>query len=283
MVPRRPGRRSLSRWRDVPTEPLQDVALSAPAARFGLRPLARKLLLVPSVTHFVPSCTRTLGVALACSAALVATGARADGLEATARDGAPWTGVYICPEVRLDRDCSRGAMVSLAPPDAPEGAAREQHLATFIDRGPILRERSLLTENGRAPMESGVETDPAIKWRVRHELLVLLAELANRPELRGWVSRYQLKPDIERLRAMRADEELSVQRRRATLTEIEDETGSERGGMTAEAFFAGATLFTLGAALGSVTPSAEANTPHAKVRPKFGTPGIKLKGQFDAF
>ena len=236
------------------------------------------------MTHFVPSYTRTLGAALACSAALLVTGgARADELEATTPDGAEWSGVYVCPEVRLDRDCPRGAMVSLAPPGAPDGAERKRHVASFIERGPILRERSLLTKNGRPPMESGVETDPAIKWRVRHEFFVLLAELANRPELRGWVARYQLRPDVERLRAMRADEELTVQRRRGTLTEIEDETGSERGGMTGGAFFAGATLFGLGALLGSVTPSAEANTPHAKIRPKFGTPGIKLKGQFDAF
>jgi hypothetical protein len=201
--------------------------------------------------------------------------------------------VYICSEIRLDGGCDRRAALPIeserdATADTPSvGTGREpaqdKRVAAWIQHGPVVPDRNTLLENGRAPMENGVETDPSLKWEVRHEFLMILAEAADRPALRTFVSRYQLKPDVEQVRAMRATYELERQRRRATYPEIEEELGSERSGMSAAAFITGTSLFTAAAAVTAVSDSAPTNTPHAKIRPKFGTPGIKLKGQFDFF
>jgi hypothetical protein len=212
---------------------------------------------------------------------------------ATADAVVDWSDVYICAEIRLDGRCDRRAALAIeseaaANPAATSGTqgdpAHGRRVAAWIQHGPVVPDRKPHLENGRAPMENGVETDPSLKWEVRHEFLMILAEAADRPALRTFVSRYQLKPDVEQVRAMRATYELERQRRRATYPEVEEELGSERvSGMTTGAFIAGTTLFTGAAALTAMSDSAPANTPHAKIRPKFGTPGIKLKGQFGFF
>ena len=130
-------------------------------------------------------------------------------------------------------------------------------------------------------MDAGAEVVPSIKWRVRHEFFVMAAELVDRPGLRSFVARYRARPDVSKIRAFRATAEIDAQQRRATLLEIEEELGSERGGLTAIAAVAGLTLFGAAIAIDVATESPPPNATYAAIRPKFGTPGIKLKGQFD--